>query len=501
MCLCVHKALNDSDGDAVSLSVGTAEWMAPFLIYGKRGRRLHGEVCGAARIRPIRTWVSRHGPVRRETPKTNVRKNQTPKLESAKRIDLVPKSSLRSKYLSSGVTPPPSTPVPIIDNEASAEGVSDPLIPLHNGKARRSVFKDLLYPRHSRHLRSARREIQTRIGTPATPIFQPTSSRPKGQFGFTARETCKDQCDVSVRRFRPVRRCGGPAAIMGSSEMASSRRKAHGGGRRWALALPCLYLLCSSLTPAGGERLRHRRPDDDVYVRQLEDALEEGGKAACPNCVYKNAEADGLRLEAIKRQILTKLGLRHKPNVTHSLPKEVIMETLSRAEDNSDFLRNSNSEENVATTSARTATAEAMDFDDFYGRTSEIISFAEQGRDAVLLSTPLDDAPLYTVAPFNFNQPDTSSDSRNPTTFTISSRDSHMYKNNMGAWWTVGGVSDRRRLPYTLNVAEREGEIKENDNIRSHSVHAQWRASMNGRKQPRAATAAATPIKRTAELN
>jgi hypothetical protein len=63
MCLCVHKALNDSDGDAVSLSVGTAEWMAPFLIYGKRGRRLHGEVCGAARIRPIRTWVSRHGPV------------------------------------------------------------------------------------------------------------------------------------------------------------------------------------------------------------------------------------------------------------------------------------------------------------------------------------------------------------------------------------------------------------------------------------------------------
>lgn len=54
--------------------------------------------------------------------------------------------------VSSGVTPPPSTPVPIIDNEASAEGVSDPLIPLHNGKARRSVFKDLLYPRHSRHV-------------------------------------------------------------------------------------------------------------------------------------------------------------------------------------------------------------------------------------------------------------------------------------------------------------------------------------------------------------
>ncbi|RZC41282.1 TGFb propeptide domain containing protein [Asbolus verrucosus] len=167
------------------------------------------------------------------------------------------------------------------------------------------------------------------------------------------------------------------------------RRKPLGSAHKWAITFPCLYLLCSTMTVVSGERLRHHRAED-VYVSQLErSAVEESSKTpvvTCPNCLYKNgrevkAETDNLRLEAIKRQILSKLGLRHKPNVTHSLPREVIMETLSRAEDNSDFFRNSNSEENISTTSVRTSTVDAMDFDDFYGRTSEIISFAEQDGD------------------------------------------------------------------------------------------------------------------------
>ncbi|EFA05600.1 hypothetical protein TcasGA2_TC015806 [Tribolium castaneum] len=154
------------------------------------------------------------------------------------------------------------------------------------------------------------------------------------------------------------------------------------GGPIWAI--PCLYLLCSTLTVDAGRRHRHD-DDDDIYVAQLErSAVEEGSKtpaSTCPNCIAdRESKADNLRLEAIKRQILSKLGLRHKPNVTYSLPREVIMETLSRAEDNSDFFRNFNSEENISTTSARTSTVETMDFDDFYGRTSEIISFAEQGK-------------------------------------------------------------------------------------------------------------------------
>lgn len=122
----------------------------------------------------------------------------------------------------------------------------------------------------------------------------------------------------------------------------------------------------------------------------------------CPNCLHKShhqqsstttskSETDNLRLEAIKRQILSKLGLRQKPNVTHSLPKEVVMQTLYRAEDNRDFFENENGggkgghhqhqeDAMLSTTSARTTAAEQMDVDDFYGRTSEIISFAEEGK-------------------------------------------------------------------------------------------------------------------------
>ncbi|XP_031629520.1 protein PF14_0175 isoform X2 [Contarinia nasturtii] len=41
-----------------------------------------------------------------------------------------------------------------------------------------------------------------------------------------------------------------------------------------------------------------------------------------------------MRLESIKYQILMKLGLKQKPNITNTLPKHVIMETLYRADDN-----------------------------------------------------------------------------------------------------------------------------------------------------------------------
>ncbi|XP_017126039.1 inhibin beta chain isoform X1 [Drosophila elegans] len=42
--------------------------------------------------------------------------------------------------------------------------------------------------------------------------------------------------------------------------------------------------------------------------------------------------SDQVRLESIKRQILTKLGLSHKPNVSHPLPKQFIWETIYRAD-------------------------------------------------------------------------------------------------------------------------------------------------------------------------
>jgi hypothetical protein len=71
-----------------------------------------------------------------------------------------------------------------------------------------------------------------------------------------------------------------------------------------------------------------------------------------------------LRLEAIKQQILSKLGLSSKPNVSSPVPHEVLLETM-RIVDDTRIVHHK-----------RTPDLE----DDFYGRTSEIISFAEPGK-------------------------------------------------------------------------------------------------------------------------
>lgn len=150
-------------------------------------------------------------------------------------------------------------------------------------------------------------------------------------------------------------------------------------------------MLCGTISCTINERVRHHHwpSPDQMDVSQLEKSsnMEEDSSKqpviGCPDCQSSRTvklETDKLRLEAIKRQILSKLGLRQKPNVTHSLPREVVMETLFRAEDSSDFFSNFYREENFSTTSARTSTTETMEYDDFYGRTSEIISFAEEGN-------------------------------------------------------------------------------------------------------------------------
>lgn len=168
---------------------------------------------------------------------------------------------------------------------------------------------------------------------------------------------------------------------------------------KWCLAIVCVFLLCSAMDCTiylgdNNERIRHhhqhqhQKPDD--FNSQLEKTLiEESSKRpilTCPNCLYKTdkrSQSDSIRLEAIKHQILMKLGLKDKPNVTHHLPKEVIMETLFRAEESGGFLGDAESQEDdpeMPTTSARSSNMDMQDFDDFYGRTSEIITFAEQGE-------------------------------------------------------------------------------------------------------------------------
>lgn len=159
------------------------------------------------------------------------------------------------------------------------------------------------------------------------------------------------------------------------------------------LGIFCFCLVHSGVDSnfVSGERTRHHhlRQQDDPYVSQLEKtSMEDSSKSplgSCPNCLYKTdneikSETDNLRLEAIKRQILSKLGLRHKPNVTYSLPRELILDTLFRAEDSIASRNSIRDEDDMSTTSARTSTLDTVDVDDFYGRTSEIISFAEQGN-------------------------------------------------------------------------------------------------------------------------
>ncbi|KAI4454776.1 tgf-beta family [Holotrichia oblita] len=146
-----------------------------------------------------------------------------------------------------------------------------------------------------------------------------------------------------------------------------------------------LLILTAILLDAAvlGDRTRHRK--QDLYSATLEKNSFEGSSSktsfhSCPNCLYKTKEkdmkieSDHIRLEAIKREILSKLGLRHKPNVTHALPRDLIEKTYRTitGERQDDTLRARNS-------GARSANYDTVDVDDYYGKTSEIISFAEQG--------------------------------------------------------------------------------------------------------------------------
>lgn len=104
------------------------------------------------------------------------------------------------------------------------------------------------------------------------------------------------------------------------------------------------------------------KSDRDAMVNSNE-VMQKKSNAACPNCAigmndaetkprsnkirtrfqsstptintstFKSINTDSLRLEAIKQQILSKLGLKSKPNITHEFSKQTILNTLSRADD------------------------------------------------------------------------------------------------------------------------------------------------------------------------
>lgn len=108
--------------------------------------------------------------------------------------------------------------------------------------------------------------------------------------------------------------------------------------------------------------------------------------------------SDHSRLEAIKQQILLKLNLSEKPNVTSSIPKQFILDTLNKAGASEyqfqqptmmmmqgdggvgDVERLQHLRRDNESHSNFEEEGEEEEFDDFYGKTKEIISFAELGE-------------------------------------------------------------------------------------------------------------------------
>ncbi|XP_014481279.1 PREDICTED: inhibin beta chain [Dinoponera quadriceps] len=265
--------------------------------------------------------------------------------------------------------------------------------------------------------------------------------------------------------------CGG--AVPRSRGRARTRRSSPAGGHRPAVAderrgspvralstgyggtppfLPSNLLLiglalCCLALPAVQPRLSHhqtcpgcphqQQPQHHHHHQQHHHHhhVHEGARGG----IFKDTTApspDDLRLEAIKHQILTKLGLRSRPDVNRTLatvPRHLALETLYRAEaqtpprysDRSrvdyeseypgEFLyagdeysyRNLEQRTEEATTTegnARTTSRSHQGYDDvqeelddFYARTSEIITFAEPGH--TLNGQPLLEFPMSSGGP------------------------------------------------------------------------------------------------------
>jgi hypothetical protein len=112
--------------------------------------------------------------------------------------------------------------------------------------------------------------------------------------------------------------------------------------------------------------------------------------------------SDHGRLEAIKLQILLKLGLKNKPNVTSTLPKQFIYNTLNLSGEDRVVYKTVETKEaadvvvdsmqlqdpdEIQLEELRDSAPEAeQEIDEFYGRTREIITFAEKGKGRLIAS-------------------------------------------------------------------------------------------------------------------
>ncbi|KAG7209987.1 hypothetical protein KM043_011573 [Ampulex compressa] len=246
-------------------------------------------------------------------------------------------------------------------------------------------------------------------------------------------ERLRVQTECHKRRCRDPR-CGGKSAAGRAVDLFKGTHRKHHPRSHVApsrviarytstfapsnLLLIGLALCCLAIQPVQPRQNHHQTCPGCPHQQQQHRHVHEAHRSGAS----KNTAApspDDLRLEAIKHQILTKLGLRSRPDVNRTLatvPRHLALETLYRAEAQTpprypdrmgrnghegdysgEFLYGSedytygNFDRRTETTtegSGRIAAEtyqgyrqeQQEEMDDFYARTSEIITFAEPGE-------------------------------------------------------------------------------------------------------------------------
>ncbi|XP_047354833.1 inhibin beta chain [Vespa velutina] len=206
------------------------------------------------------------------------------------------------------------------------------------------------------------------------------------------------------------------------------------------LLLIGLFLCYLTLPPVQPRQNHHQTCPGCPHQQQQHQHLHEIHRGGSKHGTAPSP--DDLRLEAIKHQILTKLGLRTRPDVNRTLaavPRHLALETLYRAEAQAspqypertrndhgaeysgEFLyggdeysyKNLDQQNEETTTDGNSRTTTPYqgygdydtrpghepqeEMDDFYARTSEIITFAEPGR--TLNGQPLLEFPMSSGEP------------------------------------------------------------------------------------------------------
>ncbi|XP_076327464.1 inhibin beta chain-like [Tachypleus tridentatus] len=123
-----------------------------------------------------------------------------------------------------------------------------------------------------------------------------------------------------------------------------------------------------------------------VLSQSVEQNLDNGpGQSdtilinACPQCltVLDRHVGKQLKLEAVKQQILSKLNLHQRPNMTSPVTREVVLEALRRSSGH--LFPEALPQDQPAGETTEDQEQDEDDHEEFYGKTSEIIVFSEHG--------------------------------------------------------------------------------------------------------------------------